>query len=90
MMASFRHILNMDLIKINMHKSAIVLIYTIPLLLVFGFTNNINWLYAIVLSFGNAIGAWISVKLSLKKGEKVVKTVLAIAIVMMSVKFMLS
>lgn len=89
-MASLRHLTRLDLVNINMHKIHIVLFYTIPILFVFGFTNNINWLYAICLGLGFALGAWISVILSIKKGEKIVKGVLCVAILIMAVKFLLT
>ncbi|MBN2543411.1 sulfite exporter TauE/SafE family protein [bacterium] len=89
-MASLRHILRMELVTINLHKVYIVLIYTIPLLFIFGFTGNINLLYGLCLASGSAIGAWLSVKLSLKKGEKVIKIILGIALLLMAVKFLLS
>ncbi|MBN1118954.1 MAG: sulfite exporter TauE/SafE family protein [Bacteroidales bacterium] len=87
LMASFRHLLAYDLIRTNMHKTFVVLIYTIPVLLIFGISGNIHWLYAIVLSLGSIVGSWISVKLSIKKGEKLVKFVLAISIILMAAKF---
>ena len=89
-MASLRHLTRLDLININMHKIHIVLFYTIPILFVFGFTNNINWLYAICLGMGFALGAWISVIISIKKGEKIVKAVLGVAILIMVIKFLLT
>ena len=42
------------------------------------------------MSLGNALGSYVSVKLALKKGEKVVKIVLVIAIVLMAAKFLIS
>lgn len=89
-MASLRYLKGEDLVIINMHKTFTVLIYTLPILLVFGMTGNINWLYAIALSIGNLAGSWISVKVSLKKGEKVVKYMLALSIVLMAIKFILT
>lgn len=88
LMASIKHFMAFDLIKTNMHKIFVVLIYSLPVLLVFGLSGNINWLYALILSAGSAMGSWISVKLAVKKGEKIVKTVLVIAIVLMAMKFL--
>ena len=88
--ASLRHLLKLDLVLVNMHKVYIILIYTIPLLFIFGFTGNIHWIYALCLAAGNAVGAWISVKVSIKKGEKIIKTVFIAAILIMSIKFLLA
>lgn len=88
-MAFLRHLMAYDLLRVNMHKVFIVVIYTIPVLIIFGISGKINWYYAIVMSLGNAVGSYFSVKLALKKGEKVVKVVLVIAIVLMAIKFFL-
>jgi uncharacterized protein len=87
-MASLRHILRLDLVRVNMHKIYIVLIYTLPVLLIFGLTGNIHWVWAACLSAGMAVGAWLSVKISIKRGEKVVKAVLCVAILLMAAKLL--
>lgn len=86
LMALIRHLMQLDLIKTNMHKVFIIFVYTIPVLLIFGVNGKIHWMYALVMAVGNAIGSWVSVKLAVKKGEKFVKFVLAIAIVLMVIK----
>ncbi len=88
-MAAIRYLMSVDLIRVNMHKVLIVTIYNLPVLLVFVLSGKVEWFYAIALSVGNAIGAWISVKLAIKKGEKVVKIVLILAIILMATKFLL-
>jgi uncharacterized membrane protein YfcA len=87
LMAAYRHLMVLDLLKTNMHKNVVVLIYTIPILFIFGFNGKINWAYAIIISLGNAVGSWISVKIAIKKGEKFVKFILAISILLMAAKF---
>ena len=90
LMGALRHLLNLDLVRVNMHKVFIVFVYTIPLLFVFGLTGNINWFYAFFLACGYAVGAWWSAKISIAKGEKAIKVILAIAILIMATKFLLS
>ncbi|MBN1500137.1 MAG: sulfite exporter TauE/SafE family protein [Spirochaetes bacterium] len=85
--AALRHFGNMSLMKMNMHKLFVVLIFTVPVIIVFLFSGKINWIYAAVLSCGNALGSWLTVKLALKKGEIVVKTGMVIAIVLMVIRF---
>jgi hypothetical protein len=89
-MAALRHLLHLNLIEINEHKLYIVLLYTVPILFIFGVTHNIHWLCAACLAAGNALGAWISVKISVKKGEGVIKLVLSLAIGLMAAKFLLT
>ena len=89
-MAALRHLMGLDLVRVNMHKVFIVLIYTVPILFVFGLTGNIDWVYALCLAAGNALGAWWSAKVSVVKGEKVVKVVLYVALGIMAVKFFMA
>ncbi len=85
-MASLYHILGLDLLYINMHKLFIVFIYTIPALLIFICTGNVNWAFGLSMATGNAFGAWWSAKLSVKGGEKIVRVILGIAIIIMALK----
>ena len=87
-MAAIRHLMSVDLIKTNMHKVFVVLIYTLPVLLVFGLSGHIHWLYALSLSIGNAVGSWISVKLAVKRGEKFVKIILVVAVIIMAARLL--
>ncbi len=86
LMASLHYLMKQSLVLANMHKVFIVLIYTIPALLIFVYTDNINWGYGLLLASGNMLGAWWGAKFSVKGGEKVIKTILIIAISLMSLK----
>ena len=88
LMASLKHLSNFDLVRVNMHKTFIVLIYTLPVILVFGISGKIDIWLAAIISGGNAIGSYISVKLAIKKGEKLVKIILAVSVLLMAVKFL--
>ncbi len=88
LMASFQYLMKLDLIRVNMHKVFVVLVFTIPALLVFIITDNVNWYYGLTLSAGNVFGGWWGVKLSVKKGEKLIKFVLIIAIFIMAIKLL--
>jgi len=85
-MASLKYLRGLNLVLVNMHKTFIILIYAIPIIIIFGITRNINWVYAVFLASGNALGAWYSAKLSVVKGEKIVKVILGIAMVIMAIK----
>ncbi len=86
LMLSLHHILHLSLLYVNLHKVFIVMIYTIPALIVFIITDNVNWFYGLSLASGTAVGAWWSAKLAVKKGEKIIKGVLIVAILIMSYK----
>ena len=88
LMAAFQYLMNLDLIRVNMHKVFVVFVFTIPALIIFILTDNINWYYGLTLSAGNAFGGWWGAKLSVKKGEKLIKSVLIIAILIMALKLL--
>jgi uncharacterized membrane protein YfcA len=88
LMASFQYLMKLDLIRVNMHKVFVVLIFTIPAIFIFVLTNNINWYYGLTLAAGNVFGGWWGAKLSVKKGESFIKFVLIIAIFIMAIKLL--
>jgi len=87
-MAAFYHLLHMDLVHVNLHKVFVVLIYTIPVLIVFAISGNINWILGLALAAGNSVGAWFAVKLAVRKGDKVVRAVMIVAILIMAGKIL--
>ena len=87
-MASLYHFLKLDLIRVNMHKVFIIFIYTMPALIVFFFTNNVDLKLGLALGAGNALGAWWAAKISVKKGEVVIRIILIAAILIMALKLL--
>lgn len=85
-MAALYHLLKLDLIRVNMHKVFIILIYTLPALLIFLLTGNVNWKFGLTLAAGNAFGAWWGAQASVKGGERIIRIILAIAITIMALK----
>ncbi len=88
LMASLQFLMKLDLVRVNMYKVFIVLIYTIPALLIFTLTDNVNWLLGIFLAIGNILGGWCGAKLQVKKGEGLIKIVLVIAVFIMALKLL--
>jgi uncharacterized membrane protein YfcA len=84
LMASIYHLMRLSLVRVNMHKVFIVFIYTVPALLVFILTSNVNWKFGLALAAGTASGAWWSAKVSVKKGEGLIRIVLIVIILIMS------
>ena len=89
LMATLFYLAGLDLIKVNMHKVFIVLIYTIPAFLVFAFSGNVDWLLGLVLAAGNGLGGWIGAHVSVKKGEKAIRLILIIILIGMALKLFL-
>ena len=88
LMASLYHLMKLDLVHVNMHKIFIVFIYTIPALLIFFLTHNVDLKFGLTLAAGNAFGAWWSAKYSVKKGEGLIRIILMVAIFIMSMKLL--
>jgi len=87
-MAALHYLLKLNLVYVNMHKVFIVFIYTIPAIIIFIYTNNINWELGLSLAAGNALGGWWAAKFSVKKGEGIIRIILIIAVLIMSLKLL--
>src|SRR6056297_3750267 len=73
-----------SLVKINSIKVFVVAIYMVSSLLIFIFSGNVNWILGLILAVGNGFGAWLGSTLAVKRGEKIVKVVLTVAVLMMA------
>jgi hypothetical protein len=80
LMAALYHLCGLDLVRVNMHKVFIVLVYTVPALAVFAWTGNVDWMLGAVLGLGNAFGGWWSAHAQVKKGEPLIRWLLVVAI----------
>ena len=87
-MAALYHLLRLDLVFVNMHKVAIVLIYTIPALAIFAATGHVDWGLGLSLAAGNATGGWFSARLAVRGGERIVRYVLIVAVLILSLKIL--
>lgn len=85
-MVVLHKLLHIDLVRTNMHKVLIILVFSIPALLVFIFTGNVAWTIAGALALGNAVGGIAGANLSVKGGERPIKIVLGVALLLMAVR----
>ncbi|MBU0506519.1 sulfite exporter TauE/SafE family protein, partial [bacterium] len=69
-----------DLIRINAIKIFVVSFYMLVSLGVFIYYDKIHWPAAIFLALGTGLGGWLGAKISVKRGEGIVKVVLVIAV----------
>lgn len=77
-----------DLVYTSFHKVFIVAVYTVVALATFALNGQVNWLLGLVLAVGNGTGAWLTSRLVVAKGEKLVKVVLGIMLAVMSVRYL--
>ncbi|MCY4224049.1 MAG: sulfite exporter TauE/SafE family protein [Bacteroidetes bacterium] len=88
LMAVLVHLMRLDLLTTTVHKITIVLIYMIPALFLYAVMGKIDWALGFVLATGNAIGAYIAAKMAIQRGEKIIKIVLMIAVLMMALRIL--
>ena len=86
LMLVLHQLLRIDLVRTNMHKVLIVLIFSLPALAVFIGTGNVVWVTALALATGNALGAIVATRVSVRGGERPIKVVLGVALLMMAVR----
>ena len=86
LMAVLYRLSRMSLVLVNMHKVTIALVYNIPSLLLFAWSDNVSLLPGIALGLGSATGGWISAKAQVKRGESFIRFVLAIALLVVALK----
>jgi uncharacterized membrane protein YfcA len=77
---------HLDLIRSNAVKVFVVFIYTIASVAIFAYNDKINWNYGLILAVGNGVGGWFGSRWSVEKGEKLIKTILVIAVIAISIK----
>jgi len=82
-LSSINHI---SLVKSNAIKVFVALVYTLAAGGVFAYNDSINWMYGLILSFGNASGGWIMSRWSVDKGDEFIKKVLIIMVLAMAIK----
>jgi uncharacterized membrane protein YfcA len=85
-MATLFHFLQTSLVKVNFYKLIIVMVYTIPAIIIFAFNDKIDWVLGLSLAAGNMLGAWVAAHVTVKKGDGLIRYVLAGAIVLMAIK----
>ena len=77
-----------DLVYASFHKMFIVAVYTIVALVTFALNGQVNWLLGCVMAVGNGTGAWLTSRLVVAKGDKLVKVVLGIMLAFMGVRYL--
>ena len=87
-MAALYHLMGASLAKVNAHKVVVVLLYTIPVIIIFFLSGNISWFIGICLAAGNSVGGWFGAVFSVRGGEKYIRAVLVIAVGLMALKLL--
>ncbi|MEO1250996.1 MAG: sulfite exporter TauE/SafE family protein [Pseudomonadota bacterium] len=81
-------VMGVDLVRANMHKVFVALVFSIVSLAVFASQVEIAWALGLALAAGHAVGGWIGVNATVKGGERLIKRVFYAAIAAMAVKLL--
>lgn len=87
-MPVLNRVLGIDMVRVNMHKVFIASVYTIVALIVFATQIQILWVLGTFLGLGNAIGGWLGTHLTISKGEKFIRLVLNLVLVVFVIKLL--
>jgi len=88
LMPILHRVMGLDLVRVNMHKVFIVLVYTVAALGVFASQVEIAWAMGLSLALGNAIGGWIGSHTTVTRGESLIRLVFNAVLVAFIVKLL--
>ncbi len=78
----------MDLVRVNMYKVVIVLPCTILALAIFAWQTHILWLAGLALAVGNGAGGWLGARMTLSRGEGLIRAVFVAAVAAMAISLL--
>lgn len=79
----------LSLVQANVVKAVLVLCLTPITLVIFGLNDQIHLGYALALTLGQAVGAYVGAQFNLRQGARWIRPILAIAVVAAAVKLLL-
>ena len=79
-MPILHRVMGLDLVRVNMHKVFVVLVFTIVALAVFASRLELLWWTGIGLAVGNSIGGWLGAHTTVTHGEALIRRVLYLAL----------
>ncbi len=88
LMPILNRVLGLDLVRTNMHKVFIALMFSLVSLAVFAAKVDLAWGAGAALAAGNAVGGYLGARTAIAKGERWIKPVLYIAMTGMIVKLL--
>ena len=90
LIAILHKVLGLDLVRVNMHKVFIVGVYTVVALAVYAGHGNVAVVPGIALAGGSAAGSWIGTHFAVRKGDRLIRICLNVALAALVIKLLLS
>ena len=82
--------MGLDLVRTNMHKVFIIAVYTVAALAVFASQVEVLWIVGLVLAVGNSIGGYLGAHFTISSGERLVRLVLNLVLIIFIIKLLFS
>ncbi|MEZ5922237.1 MAG: sulfite exporter TauE/SafE family protein [Parvularculaceae bacterium] len=86
MMPILYRVMGLDLVRVNMHKVFIALVFSAVALAVFAAKVSIAWQAGAALAAGNALGGWLGAHATIDKGAPFIKRALFVVLIIMAIK----
>ncbi len=83
------NVLNLDLVRVNMHKVFIAGSFNFAALVVYALNVPLVWVLGLTLAVGNSIGGWLGAHTSVHRGESAIKWVLNAVLVVFIIKLLI-
>jgi uncharacterized membrane protein YfcA len=81
-------VMGLKLVTVNVLKTFITAGYTTVALIVFMINSDILWLVGGVLAIGNSLGGYLGAKLTISKGEVLIRRFMTVAITVLVVRLL--
>lgn len=88
LMPILNRVIGLDLVRVNMHKVLIALVYSVVALWVFASQLELLWWTGVGLAVGNAIGGWLGAHTTIRHGEALIRWVLYVALTAFIIKLL--
>jgi len=88
LMPILHKVMGLDLVRVNMYKVFVVLIYTFVALAIFASQLELMWWAGIGLAVGNSIGGWYGAHTTINRGEVWIKRVMYVALSVFIIKLL--
>lgn len=88
LMPILHRVMGLDLVRVNMHKVAITLVFTLVAFALFAAQVEIVWLAGLALAIGNFVGGWLGAHTTIAKGEVWIRRIFYLALVGLILKLL--
>ena len=85
-MSSLIFLSGYDLVRVNAVKVVVILVYTVAALTVFLLNGKVEWGPGLTLAVGTSAGAWLGARFSVAGGERWIRAILVVAVLVMAVR----